>query len=139
MAENKTQPTLKSVVEFIHAIENQQRKADAFALLDIFAQQTNEQGVLWGNNIVGYGTYSYQTADKKTHRSMRTGFSPRKQNMALYIMLGVSQFEEKLQSLGKFKSGKACFYFTKLSEVDEQVLGELIKISYEEMARRYPL
>jgi hypothetical protein len=138
MAENKTQPTDTSVLDFIQSVENKQRQADALALLQIFAKVTKQDAVLWGSSIIGYGTYSYQTADKKSHQFMRTGFSPRKQNMALYIMVGFADFEEKMQRLGKFKTGKSCLYINKLSDVDEQVLSELIQLSLEEMARRYP-
>ena len=69
---------------------------------------------------------------------MRTGFSPRKQNLVLYIMGGFNEFEEKMQLLGKFKTGKSCLYINKLSDVDEQVLRELIQLSLDEMASRYP-
>jgi hypothetical protein len=138
MAENKTQPTELSVLDFVQSVESKQRKADALALLDIFAQVTKQQAQLWGTSIIGYGKYSYQTADKKTHQFMRTGFSPRKQNLALYIIVGFGQFEEKMKKLGKFKTGKSCLYINKLSDVDEQVLRELIQLSLGEMARRYP-
>lgn len=138
MAENKTQVTQMNVVDFVHSIENKKRQADALVLLDIFAQMTKQDAVLWGSSIIGYGTYSYQTADKKNHQFMRTGFSPRKQNLALYIMPGFSQFEEKMQFLGKFKTGKSCLYINKLSDVNEQVLRELIQLSLDEMSIRYP-
>jgi hypothetical protein len=139
MAENKTQPSQQSVLGLIQTVEQKQRKTDALALLDIFAQVTKHEPVLWGSSIIGYGFYSYQTADKKTHQFMRTGFSPRKQNLALYIMVGFAEFEEKLQSLGKFKTGKSCLYINKLSDIDENVLRELIQLSLDEMARRYPV
>ena len=138
MSANKTQATNTDVIEFIQTVEHKQRKADALALLEIFAQVTKQEAVLWGSSIIGYGTYSYQTADKKTHQFMRTGFSPRKQNLALYIMVGFSDFEEKMQQLGKFKTGKSCLYINKLSDINEQVLRELIQLSLAEMVRRYP-
>lgn len=138
MPENKTQPTKMRALEFIQTIEHQQRQADALELLAIFAEVTSLEGVLWGSSIIGYGSYSYQTVDKKTHQFMRTGFSPRKQNLVLYIMDGFNEFEEKMQSLGKFKTGKSCLYINKLSDVDEQVLRELIQLSLVEMASRYP-
>jgi hypothetical protein len=138
MADNKTQPTEVGVVDFVHSLENKQRQSDAVALLDIFSKVTQQIAVLWGSSIIGYGSYSYQTADKKTHQFMRTGFSPRKQNLALYIMVGFKDFEEKLQQLGKFKTGKSCLYINKLSDVDQLVLAELIQLSLDEMARRYP-
>lgn len=138
MAENKTQATQINVLDFVKSVENKQRQADALTLLDIFAQVTKQQAVLWGSSIIGYGRYSYQTADKKTHQFMRTGFSPRKQNLALYIMLGFDDFEEKMQQLGKFKTGKSCLYINKLSDVNQRVLAELIQISFDEMAHRYP-
>tara|TARA_R110002167_G_scaffold35356_4_gene112955 strand:- start:3743 stop:4216 length:474 start_codon:yes stop_codon:yes gene_type:complete len=138
MADNKTQPTQNSVLDFVETIVHKQRKADALELLDIFADVTKQQAVLWGS-IIGYGTYNYQTADKKTHQSMRTGFSPRKQNLALYIMVGFNDFEEKMQQLGKYKTGKSCLYINKLGDVDQQVLRELIQLSLDEMDRRYPI
>jgi hypothetical protein len=138
MAENKTQAKQINVLDFVKSVENKQRQADALTLLDIFAQVTKQQAVLWGSSIIGYGTYSYQTADKKTHQFMRTGFSPRKQNLALYIMLGFDDFEEKMQQLGKFKTGKSCLYINKLSDVNQQILAELIQMSFDEMAHRYP-
>ena len=138
MADNKTQPTEVGVVDFVYSLENKQRQSDALALLDIFSKVTQQSAVLWGSSIIGYGSYSYQTADKKTHQFMRTGFSPRKQNLALYIMVGFKDFEEKLQQLGKFKTGKSCLYINKLSDVDQQVLAELIQLSLDEMDRRYP-
>ena len=138
MADNKTQPTEVGVVDFVHSLENKQRQSDALTLLDIFSKVTQQSAVLWGSSIIGYGSYSYQTADKKTHQFMRTGFSPRKQNLALYIMVGFKDFEEKLQQLGKFKTGKSCLYINKLSDVDQQVLAELIQLSLDEMDRRYP-
>jgi hypothetical protein len=138
MAENKTQAKQINVLDFVKSVENKQRQADALTLLDIFAQVTKQQAVLWGSSIIGYGTYSYQTADRKTHQFMRTGFSPRKQNLALYIMLGFDDFEEKMQQLGKFKTGKSCLYINKLSDVNQQVLAELIQMSFDEMAHRYP-
>lgn len=138
MPENKTQASTANVLNFIKSVEHKQRSADALSLLDFFAEVTKQEAVMWGSSIIGYGTYSYQTADKKSHQSLRTGFSPRKQNIALYIMVGFSEFEGKLQHLGKFKTGKACLYINKLSDVDKGVLKELIQLSYDEMARRYP-
>ncbi|WP_252731838.1 DUF1801 domain-containing protein [Paraglaciecola arctica] len=107
--------------------------------MDIFAKVTKREAVLWGSSIIGYGRYCYQTADKKTHQFMRTGFSPRKQNLALYIMVGFNEFEEQLQQLGKYKTGKSCLYINKLSDVDQHVLSKLIQQSFDEMARRYPI
>ena len=127
-----------SVLEFIQTIELKQRHVDALELLAIFAEVTSHEAVLWGSSIIGYGSYSYQTADTNTHQFMRTGFSPRKQNLVLYIMGGFNEFEEKMQLLGKFKTGKSCLYINKLSDVDEQVLRELIQLSLDEMASRYP-
>jgi len=85
-----------SVLEFIQTIELKQRHVDALELLAIFAEVTIHELVLWGSSIIGYGSFSYQTADTKTHQFMRTGFSPRKQNLVLYIMGGFNEFEEKM-------------------------------------------
>lgn len=138
MAENKTQANASNVIDFIASIEHKQRAADALVLLDMFAEITQQRGVMWGNSIIGFGTYSYQNADKKQHRSLRTGFSPRKQNLALYIMMGFSELKPKLLQLGKHKIGKSCLYINKLSDVDTDVLKNIIKSSLDEMARKYP-
>ncbi|MGS2720248.1 DUF1801 domain-containing protein [Paraglaciecola aestuariivivens] len=138
MAENKTQPTKTSVLDYIQAVEHQQRREDALKLLDLFSQVTQEKPVLWGDSLIGFGSYTYQTADKKTHQFLRTGFSPRKQNLALYIMPGFTNYADKMQRLGKYKTGKSCLYINKLSDVDESILKELIKLSVEDMASRYP-
>ena len=138
MADNTTQPTQVKVLDFVQSLENTQRQADALALLNIFAEVTKQVAVLWGSSIIGYGRYSYQTADKKTQQFMRTGFSPRKQNLVLYIMAGFSDFEDKMQLLGKFKIGKSCLYINKLSDIDEQVLREVIQLSLDVMVRRHP-
>ncbi|MFT2091099.1 DUF1801 domain-containing protein [Paraglaciecola sp. 2405UD69-4] len=138
MAENKTRATDASVLTFIDSIEHKQRSADALVLLDIFTEVTQQKAVMWGESIIGFGAYTYQTADGKKHQSLRAGFSPRKQNLALYIMVGFSSLEAKLLGLGKFKTGKSCLYINKLSDVDQGVLRDIIELSFDEMATKYP-
>ncbi|MCB8976211.1 MAG: DUF1801 domain-containing protein [Ardenticatenaceae bacterium] len=132
MAENKTRPTEESVTGFLSRVENKTRREDGFALLEMMAEVTGETAVLWGS-IVGFGSYHYKYETGREGDMPMVGFSPRKQSMTVYIMPGFDQYEEMLAQLGKHKIGKACLYINKLADVDETVLRQLIKHSYDHM------
>lgn len=66
----------------------------------------------------------------------KTGFSPRKQNLTIYIMLGFDEYDDLLQRLGKYRTGKSCLYINKLADVDISVLRQIIKKSYHTMDQR---
>ena len=132
MAENKTRPTDESVTGFLSRVENKTRREDGFALLEMMADVTRETAVLWGS-IVGFGSYHYKYETGREGDMPMVGFSPRKQSMTVYIMPGFDQYEEMLAQLGKHKIGKACLYINKLADVDETVLRQLIKHSYDHM------
>ncbi|MCO5207271.1 MAG: DUF1801 domain-containing protein, partial [Anaerolineae bacterium] len=95
---------------------------------------TGEPGALWGTSIVGFGTYHYKYASGREGDWFVTGFSPRKQNMTLYIMPGFEQYNDLLSKLGKHKTGKSCLYINKLDDVDLDVLRELVAQSADYMA-----
>ena len=134
MAELKTKETQADPKEFLNTIQPEQKQADAFVLLELFQKVTGENAVLWGSSIIGFGKYHY-----KSERSAQegdwplVGFSPRKQNLTLYIMAGNEDNQELLNKLGKHKSSVGCIYINKLTDVEQVVLAELIKNSYNYM------
>ena len=131
MYELKTKLNNKNVLEFIMSIEHDKRREDSLKILDIFDELTGEEPKMWGDSIVGYGLYHYKYASGQEGDWMRTGFSPRKQALSLYLMNGFSNNEELLSKLGKYKTGKGCLYINKLEDIDLDVLKKLIKKSNE--------
>ena len=137
MADLKTKPTEASVLEFLNSIENETRRKDGFRLLELFNSIMDEPAVMWGDSIVGYGTYHYKYESGHEGDMLITGFSPRKQNFSLYIMPGFTGKEELLDKLGKHKLGKSCLYINKLADVDLMVLKELIEKGVKYMREKY--
>jgi hypothetical protein len=137
MAENKTQPTTASVTAFINAIEDPEQKKDARKVAGMMRKATGKRPKMWGPSMVGYGSYHYRYASGREGDFMITGFSPRKQALTLYIMPGYGKFDALMKNLGKFKTGKACLYIKRLSDVDEDVLQNLINNSVEYMRANY--
>lgn len=133
MAENKTRPTDQNVIDFLDSVNHQTRREDGFTLLEIMKEVTGEDPVMWGSSIVGFGSYHYKYESGREGDMPIIGFSPRKQSMTLYIMPGFDDYEAMLAVLGKHKTGKSCLYVNKLADVDEAVLRDLIKRSYEHM------
>ncbi|MCY3555641.1 MAG: DUF1801 domain-containing protein [Gemmatimonadetes bacterium] len=138
MSELKTRPTDASVVAFIDAVDHPRRREDARTLLELMQRVTGEEPVMWGPSIVGYGSYHYRYASGQEADWPVVGFSPRKQNLSIYIMTGFEASDELLSRLGKYKTGKSCLYINKLADVDMDVLETLVRASVAEMKRRYP-
>ena len=90
---------------------------------------------MWGANIIGYGTYRYKYASGREGEWFLTGFSPRKQNLTLYIMSGFDQYDSLLANLGKHSTGKSCLYVKKLEDIDLTTLKEMVKLSVDHMAK----
>ncbi len=129
MAELKTQPNDASVEAFLNAIPDERKRADAFAVLELMKQATGEEPVMWGDAIVGFGEYRYRYASGREGDWPLVAFSPRKQNLTLYIMSGFDGYDELMARLGKHKTGKSCLYINKLADVDLAVLEELVRRS----------
>jgi len=133
MSELKTQKTEASVKEFINSVDDEQKRKDSFKILEMMEKATGDKGKMWGKSIIGMGEYSYKTADGKEHEWFRVGFSPRKQQISLYILDYPNPENDKdlLEKLGKYKTGKSCLYIKRLSDVDEDVLKSLIERAAE--------
>ena len=99
---------------------------------------TGEEPILWGNSLVGFGTYHYKYESGREGDFFLTGFSPRKTALTIYIMAGFSKYENLLKQLGKFKIGKSCLYVKKLDDINRRVLKELIEDSIQEIKKKYP-
>ena len=139
MAELKTQKTNASVPAFLETIEDEQKRKDSQELVKIFREVTKEKPVMWGTAIIGFGQYHYKSERSKQEGDWPlTGFSPRKQNLTIYIMSGFGEQQELLKKIGKHKiSGGSCLYIKRLSDIDPEILKKLIKASYNYMKEKY--
>ena len=141
MAELKTKPNNASVVGFLSSVPDEKRRKDGQDLLKIFKEATGMKPKMWGTAIVGFGMYHYKS-DRSTQEGdwPLAGFSPRKQNLTVYVVDGFQQhMQPLLKRLGKHKvSGGCCLYINKLSDIHVPTLVEIIKASVKEMKKRYP-
>ena len=135
----KTKENDASVEGFVKTIADETMRKDAGEILDMMKKITGEKPKMWGASIIGFGNYIYESP--KTGRSgewFMTGFSPRKQNLTIYMILGFAGYADLLKKLGKYKlSGGSCLYINKLADVDSKVLKELISQSFKTMKAKY--
>lgn len=132
MAELKTKPSDESVEEFLRQVPDERKRQDCFTLLEMMKTASGMQPKLWGGAMVGFGDEHYRYESGREGDWFLIGFSPRKQNLTLYLMYGVEDQKELLEKLGKHKTGKACLYINKLSDVDLTALDQLIRWSLEQ-------
>lgn len=138
MAELKTLKNDASVEDFINAVPDETKRNDSFKLLELFSKITDEKPKMWGSSIIGFGQYHYKSERSKQEGDWSlTGFSPRKQSLTLYIMLGFADYADLLKDLGKHKTSVGCLYINKLTDVDMTVLEKLVKKSFEAMKKKY--
>jgi hypothetical protein len=138
MATLKTQPNQQSVQEYLRQIEDPHQQKDAKRILQLMEEISGETAKMWGDSMIGFGSYHYRYASGREGDWFLTGFSPRKKQFSLYIMAGFERYEALLQKLGKYKTGKSCLYIKNLSDVDEAILRELIRASVDYMKSQYP-
>jgi|SRR5690606_21370534 len=131
MAKNKTTETENSVIDFINTVENQQKRADSYKLLELMRDVSGYEPKMWGPRIIGFGSYHYKYASGHEGDAPLIGFSPRKAAISLYVFTGLDQHRHLLNDLGKYKAGKACIYIKKLSDINEQ---QLVKLIHETIA-----
>ena len=138
-AENKTQVTKVEPKDFVAAVENPKRRADAEVLLDFFARVTGLKAQMWGPSIIGYGRYHYKYDSGREGEHLLTGFSPRKGNLVFYNMHGYreEEMQDMLGRLGKHKIGKSCLYVNKLDDIDMDVLEEIVLDGLADMRKKY--
>jgi len=137
MAQNKTQPTKKSVENFLNQVSDEKKRLDAFDLLKLMKEVTGEKPTMWGDAMVGFGSYHYKYASGREGDYFLTGFSPRKQNLTVYIMSGFNRHAALMKKLGKYKNGSSCIYINKLEDVDRTILKRVIKKSVAQTAETY--
>ena len=133
MAEPMTRPTDVPVADFIAAVDNPRRRADAEVMQALLSKMTGVAPVMWGPSIIGYDSYKGPTGDWP-----RIGFSPRKAQLVLYLMGDFDAREALIARLGKVSTKGGCLYINRLDAVDEGVLRELVAASLAHMRARYP-
>jgi hypothetical protein len=124
MAELKTKVTKASAEKFLEGIKDEKKREDCLQLLKIMKKATKSEPKMWGPAIIGFGDYHYRYESGREGDWFIAGFSPRAQNLTLYLMGGLDA--NILKRLGKYKTGKSCLYINKLEDVDVKVLNELI-------------
>ena len=133
MAEMKTKPTSESVEKFLNKVSDEERRADCFAVAKIMEEITGEKPTMWGPSIVGFGSYHYKYASGREGDWPVTGFSPRKKDLTLYLMMGYEKHKDLLEKLGKHSGRKSCLYINRLSDVHVPTLKKLITASVKEL------
>jgi hypothetical protein len=136
MAENKTKPTKASVTGFLNKIKDRQLRNDCFALVEMMKKVSKSEPVMWGSAIVGFGSYHYVYESGREGDSILIGFSPRKQNISIYLMGGLRVVEDELPKLGRHKTGGGCLYVKSLSDIALPVLKRIFVIAFKEAQAR---
>ena len=132
MTRNRTQPTKRSVDDFLLALDEERRR-DALAVAKIMKSATGAKPEMWGPSIVGFGTYHYKYASGREGDWPVTGFSPRKKDLTLYIMMGFEKHADLMKQLGKYSNAKSCLYIKRLSDIHVPTLKKLIKSSVKDL------
>ena len=139
MSEIKTKPVDSDIDKFLMSVEPDKKRVDSLELKKLFDSVLKEKPSLWNNNMIGYGYYHYKSDRSKQEGEWPlTGFSPRKQYIAIYIMSHVSNYKELLSKLGKYKiSTGSCIYVNKIEDINLDVLKEIISTSVSDMKKTY--
>lgn len=135
MAELKTKLNDQNVESFLDNISDNQKREDSYTLLQMMKQATHAEPKMWGSSIIGFGITHYKYESGREGDWFLIGFSPRKENLTLYIMGGFPQHAELLKALGKHKTGKSCLYIKRIKEIDLSILQQLIEQSLQHNAQ----
>lgn len=141
MADIKTKATERSVDEFIAAVPNTVRRADAERLRALMEEISGEPATMWGPTIIGFGRYRYRYESGHSGAMCRIGFAPRGANTVLYILADFPDQAELLGQLGRHRTSRAgagCLYLNKLSDIDVPVLTDMIRRAWTHMATLHP-
>ena len=123
---NKTKPEMVSAEDFIAALTNTAQQKDALTLLKLMQDISNEKPVMWGANMVGFGSYHYKYESGREGDWFKIGFSPRKTFLSVYITDGFPKYQEMLNKLGKHKTGKSCLNINTLADIDVNILAQIL-------------
>jgi hypothetical protein len=127
LAQIKTKETSASVEYFINSVKNEVMRKDSFIILKLMQKASNEKPKMWGSSMIGFGNKLYKSpATGREVEWFKIGFSPRKANLSLHLMLDIKKNAAELKKLGKHKTGVGCLYINKLADVDVKVLEKLI-------------
>jgi hypothetical protein len=137
MSEPKTRKTAASVEKFLAGVVHEKRRDDCRAVVEIMREVTGHEPALWGDSLIGFGSYHYTYKSGREGDWPLTGVSPRKQSLTVYIMSGFDRYEPLMAKLGKYKTGQSCLYVNKLEDVHLPTLRTLIARSVEDMRKRY--
>jgi hypothetical protein len=135
--ELKTKENVANVKSFLNAIEDEQKRKDCYAIIDIMQEVTGFEPKMWGSAIIGFGSYHYKYASGHEGDMALVSFSPRKANITLYLMGAMMLEKSLIEKLGKFKHGKGCLYINKLEDINIPVLKDLIRKSNEYVKNMY--
>lgn len=138
MSENKNKPTTIKPEAFIEANTDAGRRHECQLLLEMMSRITGEPPRMWGDSMIGFGQYHYKYESGREGDFFLAGFAPRKQNLSIYIMPGLAQYEGLMTQLGKYKTGVSCLYVKRLADIDLHALESLISASVEWMRSKYP-
>ena len=130
-AELKTQQNDSSVQTFLNSVADEKRRTDALAMLKLIQEVTGHEPKMWGPSVVGFGVRRLKYESGRELDWMVVGFSPRKQDLTLYLAGGLEPLQTHLQKLGKHKTGKGCLYIKRLEDIDLPTLRSLVKQSVE--------
>jgi hypothetical protein len=138
MAKNKTAETNISVIDFIYEfVDSEQKRKDSFELIKLMKDVSGHDPVMWGPSIIGFGKYHYKYKTGHEGDAPLLGFSPRKSAISLYVFTGHDDQLHLVNRLGSFKMGKVCIYVKKLSDIDQDVLIELMRDSITFINNKY--
>lgn len=135
MSKNKTTANDGDVIEFLNKVDNEQRRKDSFAVLEVFKEVTGEKPTMWGDSIIGFGSYHYKYESGREGDFMLTGFAPRKNSLSIYCLTGFDN--DLMNELGKYRTGKSCLYVKKLSDINIEILKTLIQESIKQLKEKY--
>ena len=137
MAQNKTQPTDTPVADFLATVP-ERRRDEANTLIQLYREITGQEPVLWGNSIIGFGSYLYRYDSGREGDAGQAGFSPRKAKLTIYIPEGFTDHADLLARLGKHTTTVSCLYLNRLTDADPEVLRELLTRSFKAMSGEVP-
>jgi len=136
MAELKTRKNDASIEKFINSLPDEAKRRDAFKILEMMKNASKLEPKMWGTSIIGFGDVHYKYASGHEGDTCMIGFSPRRQNFALYLMTGLDNFKDEFQQLGKYKTGKGCLYIKRLEDVNDTVLRNMLSKAIQLIKRK---